>query len=177
MNNSHKAPDEHDTREIFVWFGKDPHTDLLRLTDAVAAKTKAELFRVEGNLCRLRDGHFITVDKRVMIAIIARHLKTFRFVNRGNDHEPQWEIEFHSFGFLPDTNLSFGPNEQTLMNLMSALIPKVASGPTRPNNFSNHEMREILLRLKQGDTEKLIAHRFGCEIDTIREIDRAARGT
>jgi hypothetical protein len=79
--------------------------------------------------------------------------------------------------FLPDTNPAFGPNEQALMTLMSDLVPKIASGPTRPNNFSRHELKEILLRLKQGDTEKLIAHRFGCEIDVIREIDRASRGS
>jgi hypothetical protein len=172
MNNGQDT----DNRDCFLWFGKDPHTDLLRLVDAVAAKTRAELFRIEGNLCRLHEGHFVTVDKRAMVAIIAKHLKTFTWTNRGDDAEPQWELEFHSFGFLPDTNPAFGPNEQALMNLMTALIPKVASGPTRPNNFSRHELKEILLRLKQGDTEKLIAHRFGCEVDVIREIDRASRG-
>jgi hypothetical protein len=172
MNNSHQ--DAPDTREVFCWLGKDPHTDLIRLTDAVAAKTRAELFRVEGNLCRLNEEkRFVVVDKRTMRAIIAKHIRTFRWVSRGDD---QWEIEFISFGFLPDANLRHEPNEQSLLGLMTALVPKVASGPTRPNNFSNHEMREILLRLKQGDTEKLIAHRFGCETDVIREIDRAARG-
>jgi hypothetical protein len=173
MNNNHQnAPD---TREIFCWFGKDPHTDLIRLTDAVAARTRAELFRVEGNLCRLHEGRFVTVDKRAMVAIVAKHLKTFRWVNRGDDNNPAWEIEFVSFGFLPDTNPSYGPNEQALMNLMTALIPKVASGPTKPNDFSNHDMREILGRLRQGDPPRLIAHRFGVEVDVIQEIDRAAR--
>jgi hypothetical protein len=171
MNNGQDA----DNREIFIWFGKDPRADMIRLTDAVAARTRSELFRVEGNLCRLHEGHFVQVDKRAMCAIVAKHLKTFRWINHGDDNNPAWEIEFHSFGFLPDTNPSQGPNEMALLNLMSALVPKVASGPTKPNDFTTHELREILGRLRQGDPPRLIAHKFGVEIDVIQEIDRAAR--
>jgi hypothetical protein len=150
---------------------------MIRLVDAVAAKTKAELFRVEGGLSRLSEGHFVQVNKRDMVAIVAKHLKTFRFINRGTDNDPNWEIEFVSFGFSPAASLRHEPNEQSLLGLMTALLPKVASGPTKPNDFSNHDMREILGRLRQGDPPRLIAHRFGVEVDVIQEIDRSARGT
>jgi hypothetical protein len=161
-----------DTREIFLWHGRNPDEDAKRLTAAVAAKTAGELFRVDGSVNHIRDGNFVMVNKYTMAEIVARHIRTCRLVNRGTDAEPKWEVEFYAFAFPASGNLAQGPNEKTLIDMMTALVPLVASGPTRAHDFSAHDLREIQMRLKQGDPPRLLARKFGCEIDTIRAIDR-----
>jgi hypothetical protein len=166
-----KAPE---TREVFVWYGRDG--DQSRLTAVIARRAITELFNEDGQLVRLHAGRLVPVNKEDMREIITRHVKTLRPVNRGTDSEPQWEVDFYSFGFPPagtknDTNR--GLNEKVLIDLIEALVPHVAKTPRRPVEFKQQQLSEIRTRLKSGEPAYIIARSYGVELDVIQEMERA----
>jgi hypothetical protein len=168
-----KAPD---TREVFLWRGRDD--DLTRLTEVVAAKTKTELFNEDGQLVRLHGGRLVPVNKEGMREIVTRHVKTLRPVNRGTDSEPHWEVDFYSFGFPPvgtKNDVNRGLNEKALIDLIDALVPHVAKTPRRPVEFKPQQLQEIRTRLRSGEPAYIVARSYGVELDVIQEMERARR--
>jgi hypothetical protein len=168
MNNSHQ--DANDNREIFIWKGRDPAAEAAALADAIAPRAITELFYVGGVLTHLRDGQFVPVTNDLMREVVARHIKTFRFVNQGTAGAPRWEVEFHSFEFPLGGNLREGPDRRVLINLIEDLAGRVARGPTRPIDLSNQQLREIEMRLRESEPMERIARAYGVDVDTIKEV-------
>jgi hypothetical protein len=166
-----KAPD---TREVFVWHGRDD--DESRLTAVLARTAMAELFNVDGQLHRLHRGQLIPVHKQAMQEIVTQHVKTLRLVDRGTTDAPQWEVEFYAFEFPvagSKYDLNRGPNVRTLINLIEALVPHVAKAPRQPVAFKPQQLHEIKLRLKSGEPAYRIAASYGVELDQIQDLERA----
>jgi hypothetical protein len=168
-----KAPD---SREVFVWYGRDRDEDLNRLTSVIARAAITELFNVDGQLHRLHDRQCIPVNKQAMQEIVTRHVKSIRPVNRGTTDESRWEIEYFSFEFPlagSKYDLNRGPNEKTLIDLIDALVPHVAKAPRQPVEFKPQQLQEIRTRLRSGEPAYIIARSYGVELDVIQEMERS----
>jgi hypothetical protein len=170
MNENHKAPD---TREVFVWFGRDD--DESRLTAVIARTAIAELFNVDRQLHRLHRGQLIPVHKQMMQEIVTQHVKTLRLVDRGTADEARWEVEFYAFEFPPmGTKYDLkGPNERVLVNMIDALVPLVAKAPRQPVEFKPQQLQEIRTRLRSGEPAYIVARSYNVEVDVIQEMERA----
>jgi hypothetical protein len=127
MNNGQAAPDN---RVCFVWNGRNPREDAQRLTQVIAEKAVAELFRVDGALMLLHEGKFVPVNPRTMKAIVAKHVRTIHWINTGPSNDPQWQIEFVQFEFPAGGNLNQGPG--VLVGMIKDLTQMVARGPAKP---------------------------------------------
>jgi hypothetical protein len=163
-----------DNRTVFVWNGRNPREDAQKLTEVVAQKAIAELFRVDGTLMLLHDGRFVPVNPRAMKAIVAKHVATIHWLNQGTTDDPRWGIEFVQFEFPAGGNLNQGPDERVLVDMIKDLTQMVARGPARPIDLTYQQIREIGQRLKQGEPVARIAEAYRVEPDIIREIARAA---
>jgi hypothetical protein len=162
-----------DTREVFIWHGRDD--DQSRLTAVIARNAITELFNEDGQLVRLHAGRLVPVNKQAMHEIVTKHVRSMRLVNRGTDSEPQWEADFYTLEF-PPTGTKYdlkGPNERVLINLIDALVPHVAKTPRRPVKFKPQQLDEIKIRLKSGEPAYIIARSYGVELDVIQELERA----
>jgi hypothetical protein len=173
MNENHKAPD---TRDVFIWHGRDRDEDLNRLASVIARKAINELFNEDGHLVHLHGGRLIAVNKEDMREIVNRHVRTLRLVDRGTADAPQLEVEYFSLAFPiagSKYDLNRGPNERTLIDLIDALVPLVARAPRAPVEFKPQQLHEIKLRLKSGEPAYIIARSYGVELDVIQEMERA----
>ena len=161
-----------DGRRLFIWRGQDLVEDLNRLADAVAEKAGAELFNLNGTLMGLNDGQFVSVNRNSLREIIARHLASIRWVNRGTIDMPRWEGEYHPFDFPPGADLSKEPDDRVLSSLMNDLVLRVAKGPTKPFRLTLQQRSEISARLKQGEPKDDVARAYGVDIATIQRLAR-----
>jgi hypothetical protein len=165
-------------RRPFVWLGQDPTKDTNRLTDAVAEATVMELFNVNGSLfqlvpCEGGRGRLVAVNKDVMRDIITRHIAGVRLLNHGSTAAPIWKVELYSFDFPLVADTSKQPDQQVLLNLITALAGQVAKGPQEPRRLSPQQQREIHARVKMNEPKDRIADAYGVDIDTIKALAKA----
>jgi hypothetical protein len=66
-----------------------------------AARTQAELFSQDGQLVQLREGRLVAINKEGLRAIVAKHIRSVRLINRGSADAPRWEREYFEFDFPP----------------------------------------------------------------------------
>ena len=121
-----------------------------RLAEAVAEKAGAELFTWNGTLVWLNDGQFVPANKNILREVIARHIVSIRWVNRGTVDMPRWEGEYYPFDFPPGADTSKEPDERVLISLMNDLVLRVAKGPIEPFRLTPQQRLEISARLKRA---------------------------
>jgi hypothetical protein len=144
--------------------------DTARLADTVAEKTQTELFNVNRSLFRLTEGRLIAVNKDVLRDIIARHIVSLRLVNRASTNDPRWEIENFSFEFPIVADTSEQPDQRVLLDLIEALVLRVAKGPSTPHQLTLQQLREVRDRIKIGEPKDAIARAYHVDVSVIRQL-------
>jgi hypothetical protein len=172
-----------DGRDIFIWHDQatdvtqvlvqERNPNVTRLAGVLARKTITELANIGGNLNRLHDGQFCLATKHDMLELCTRHVVSFRHANVGTIERPRYEVEWFSFAFPVVSDLRVEPNERVLIDLLTALLPLVARGPSAPAAFKPQQLSEIQRRLKSNEPAERIAKTYNCEVDAILEIKRA----
>jgi hypothetical protein len=62
------------------------------------------------------------------------------------------------------------PDENVLTNLINMLVPRVIKTAGPRTNLRPQQLREVRMRLKEGEPISRIANSYGVEIETIRAI-------
>jgi hypothetical protein len=144
--------------------------DTARLADTVAEKTQTELFNVNRSLFRLTEGRLIAVNKDVLRDIIARHIVSLPLVNRASTNDPRWEIENFAFEFPIVADTSEQPDQRVLLDLIEALVLRVAKGPSTPHQLTLQQLREVRDRIKMGEPKDRIARAYHVDVSVIRQL-------
>jgi hypothetical protein len=104
-----------DGRTIFVFHGRVE--DVRRLSETIADKLVLELFAIDGRLFWLSEANQLTpMNRRLLGDLIARHFVTVRLANGADGPHPE---------FLP-----LAVDGQALIDVMDALVSRVAKGPS-----------------------------------------------
>jgi hypothetical protein len=149
--------------------GCDPQ-DTARLADTIAEKTQTELFNVDGSLFQFTEGRLIAINKDILRNVIARHIVSLRLVNRASTNDPHWEIEYDSFEFPIVADTSERPDQQVLLDLITALSGRVAKEPSEPCQLTPQQQREIRDRVKMGEPKDNIARAYNVDVATVRQL-------
>jgi hypothetical protein len=158
--------DAYDGQTVFLWHGPE---DASRLTAVVAQAAVTELFNVNRELIWLNGSKPVPVNKDVLRAIIARHIVSLRLVGRG---EFGLEREFYAFDFPVTADARHEPNERVLIDMIPALVDRVAKGPSEPLILSPQHEREARMRLKTGERPEQVARAYGVDVDVIGRLAR-----
>jgi len=74
-------------------------------------------------------------------------------------------------GWLPSTRTSCKePDQKILLNLIEALVSKVAKGPSEPRQLTPQQLREIRDRVRIGEDKHAVAHYYGVDVAVIRQL-------
>ena len=165
MTSTSTAPDER--KSIFIWRGPQ---DVDRLADAIAEKTQTELFNVDRGLCHFTEGRLVAVNKDILRDIITRHLVSLRLVNRASTNDPLWELEYFNFDFPIVADTGKEHDQKILLNLIEALVSKVAKGPSEPRQLTPQQLREIRDRVRIGEDKHAVAHYYGVDVAVISQL-------
>lgn len=156
-------------RTPFVWHGLSPDDDTRRLTEAIAEKAITRLFNVNGSVVLCSEGQTLPVTRAVLHEIITKIIAGVRLVTGDGG---TLKVEFYSFGFEIGGDLSKGPNDRTLANILDRLLSLVAKGPQEPRRLNQQHEREARARLKTGEPVTSIAAAYGIDVDVIRQLTR-----
>jgi hypothetical protein len=112
----------------------------------------------------------VAVNKDVLRDIITRHIISLRLVNRASTNDPLWEIEYYSFDFPIVADTSERPDQQVLLDLITALTGRVAKEPSKPCQLTPQQQREVRDRIKMGEPKDKIARAYNVDVATVRQL-------
>jgi hypothetical protein len=158
-----------DGRRIFLWHGRNSVDDANRLADAIAEAAAEELFELNGQLVWLNNGRPVPVRMDALREIIARHIASVRLVRHVDG---SWGCEHFSFDFPLGRNTNEEPTQQTLIDLIGKLIPRVARGPQVQHALTEQQQHEVRARSRTGEPPDRIAEAYRVDVDTIRRLAR-----
>jgi hypothetical protein len=150
-------------RTIFV-FNSGQVESVRRLTDAIANKLVTSLFNCNDRLHWLDEARKLTpVSTRLLSDLLDRFFISVLLTTRDDGSHV---VEYHP--------LTLG--QQDLIDVVTALVHRVAKGPSRPKTLSDQQKGHIRDRLNQGEPKEMIAEAYSIDIATVQAIRAAATG-
>jgi hypothetical protein len=150
-----------DERTIFIFNGRVE--DVRRLSEKIADKLVLELFNCGDRLHWLDDaGKLTPVSTRLLADLLTRHHFTnIRLATRDDGSH-----------FVESHPLTLG--QQDLIDVMTALVQRVAKGPSKARLLSEQQKRHIQDRVKQGEPREAVAEAYGVDLTTVKAVMTAA---
>jgi hypothetical protein len=150
-----------DERTIFV-FHQGRVEDVKRLTEAIADKLILQLFNLDGRLFWLSEaGQLTPMTRKLLADLICRHFISVHLARRDDGSH---FVEY----------LQLVPEGQDLIDIMDALVSRVAKGPSQPRVLSAQKRQEIRERIRVGEPRESVAQAYDISPADIKAVMAAA---